>query len=83
MLCILMMLTFLVVLITLSSSTGEKAVDSVGTIGGLMGGFFLTLAAAPPVIEGGSYERKCRIFGWSFAGIQLFITLLMLMLVVS
>jgi hypothetical protein len=81
MLCILMMLTFLVVLITMSSR--EKGVDSIGTVGGLLGGFFLTMAAAPPVMEGGSYERKCRIFGWSFATIQLLITLLMLMLVVS
>lgn len=71
------MITFLIVLITISGGQSEKAVDNIGAIGGLIGGFFLTLAVAPPVIDGGSYEKKCRVFGWTFAGIQLMITFLM------
>jgi hypothetical protein len=50
------------------SSTNDKSVDKIGSVGGLMAGFFLTLAVAPPVIEG-TYEKKCCIFGWTFAGI--------------
>lgn len=67
MLCILMMLTFLILLITLSSSRREPTYDNFGSVGGLMGGFFLTLAVAPPVIDNGNYEKKCSIFGWTFA----------------
>lgn len=63
------MLTFLVLLITISSSVESQAVDKAGIIGGLAGGFFLTLATASPVIIGGTYEKKCRLFGFTFAGI--------------
>ena len=45
------MLLFLICLVTL---TGGNALiyDKIGSIGGLLGGFFLTLAVAPPVVEG-------------------------------
>lgn len=67
-LCLVIMLTFLVVLITLSS-VGSLAIDKAGIVGGLLGGFFLTLAAATPVVSGGTYEKKCKIFGCTFASI--------------
>ena len=58
-----MMLVFLILLITLSSASGTPAYDNMGAVGGMMAGVWLTLAAAPPVIENGTYEKKCRIFG--------------------
>lgn len=43
--------------------------DNMGVLGGLLAGFFLTLAVAPSARNDGSYEQKCRIFGWTFCGI--------------
>jgi hypothetical protein len=73
----MMMLIFLICLVTLNGS-GDVSYDRFGSIGGLLGGFFLTLAAAPPVREGGSYEKKASIIGWSFVFIQVSITCLMI-----
>lgn len=77
-LCILTMLGFLILLVTLSANTYTPGYDNIGAVGGMMAGVWLTLAAAPPVIENGSYERKCRIFGWTFTFIQTFVCLLMI-----
>ncbi len=71
------MLVFLICLVTLSGSE-ENKYDKFGSIGGLLGGFFLALATAIPVREGGSYEKKCSIFGWTFTIIQISICLLMI-----
>jgi hypothetical protein len=76
-----MMLTFLILLVTLSSSSTTPAQDNMGSVGGLMAGIWLTLAVAPPVLEGGTYEKKCRIFGWTFTCIQIFVCVLMIVLV--
>lgn len=82
MLCLMTMVAFLVLLITLSPGARDKAVDNFGSVGGLLGGFFLTLAVAPPVIEGASYESKCRVFGWTFAVLQTSLSILVIVMVI-